>query len=331
MQPTIEAFLDPATSTISYIVFDEPGGTCAIIDPVLDYDCRSGRTSAMSLEKLLAFVKSQRLTVEWILETHVHADHLSSAYDLKSRVGGKTGVGRDIPHVQRIFKEIFNLGPDFIPDGRHFDALLGDGETFSVGNLTAKAISTPGHTPADLSYQFGDAIFVGDTLFMPDLGTARADFPGGRCAAIIPIDSQAAQAAARNKIVHVPRLPASKPPALLGNNCRRATRAQHPRAGRYIRRGVCGHAGSSRRYARYACPVVSIRPGERAGGRNTAKRREWSFVSENTFKPDLTLTRSRLFEYVDSRPSARLLNQGVTCGLMVRPYHLLTRLPLHFG
>src|SRR5687768_6966253 len=179
MQPTIEAFLDPATSTISYIVFDEPGGTCAIIDPVLDYNHISGRTSAMSLEKLLAFVKSQRLTVEWILETHIHADHLSSAYDLKSRVGGKTGVGRDISHVQRIFKEIFNLGPDFIPDGRHFDALLGDGEIFSVGNLTAKAISTPGHTSADLSYQFGDAIFVGDTLFMPDLGTARADFPGG--------------------------------------------------------------------------------------------------------------------------------------------------------
>lgn len=179
MQPNIEAFFDPATSTISYIVFDEPGGTCAIIDPVLDYNHRSGRTSAMSLEKLLVFVKSQRLTVEWILETHVHADHLSSAYDLKSRVGGKTGVGREIPQVQRIFKGIFNLGPDFIPDGRHFDALFGDDETFSVGKLTAKAISTPGHTPADLSYQFGNAIFVGDTLFMPDLGTARADFPGG--------------------------------------------------------------------------------------------------------------------------------------------------------
>lgn len=179
MQPNIEAFFDPATSTISYIVFDEPGGTCAIIDPVLDYNHRSGRTSAMSLEKLLVFVKSQRLTVEWILETHVHADHLSSACDLKSRVGGKTGVGREIPQVQRIFKGIFNLGPDFIPDGRHFDALFGDDETFSVGKLTAKAISTPGHTPADLSYQFGNAIFVGDTLFMPDLGTARADFPGG--------------------------------------------------------------------------------------------------------------------------------------------------------
>jgi glyoxylase-like metal-dependent hydrolase (beta-lactamase superfamily II) len=179
MQPNIEAFFDPVTSTISYIVFDEPGGNCAIIDPVLDYNYRSGRTSMISLEKLLAFIKSQRLTVEWILETHVHADHLSSAHYLKNRVGGKTGVGRKIPHVQQIFKEIFNLEPEFIPDGRHFDALFGDGETFGVGKLNAKAISTPGHTPADLSYQFGDAIFVGDTLFMPDLGTARADFPGG--------------------------------------------------------------------------------------------------------------------------------------------------------
>lgn len=179
MQPQIEAFFDPVTSTISYIVFDEPGGACAIIDPVLDYNYRSGRTSAQSIEKLLGFVKGRRLTVEWILETHIHADHLSSAHYLKSSVGGKTGAGRDIPKVQQIFKEIFHLGPDFIADGRHFDALLADGEAFSVGKLTAKVISTPGHTPADLSYQFGDAIFVGDTLFMPDLGTARADFPGG--------------------------------------------------------------------------------------------------------------------------------------------------------
>lgn len=179
MQPQIEAFFDPATSTISYIVFDEPGGACAIIDPVLDYNYRSGRTSAQFIEKLLAFVKGRGLTVEWILETHIHADHLSSAHYLKSSVGGKTGAGRDIPKVQQIFKEIFHLGPDFIADGRHFDALLGDGEAFSVGKLSAKAISTPGHTPADLSYRFGDAIFVGDTLFMPDLGTARADFPGG--------------------------------------------------------------------------------------------------------------------------------------------------------
>ncbi|BCT68383.1 MBL fold metallo-hydrolase [Nitrosospira sp. NRS527] len=179
MQPNIEAFLDPATGTLSYIVFDESGGTCAIIDPVLDYDHRSGRTSTLSADNLIAFVENRRLTVEWILETHVHADHLTSAHYLKNQLGGKTGIGREVPKVQQIFKEIFNLGPEFIPDGRHFDHLLADDEIFEIGKLSAKAISTPGHTPADLSYQFGDAIFVGDTLFMPDLGTARADFPGG--------------------------------------------------------------------------------------------------------------------------------------------------------
>ena len=179
MQPNIEAFLDPATGTLSYIVFDDPGGTCAIIDPVLDYDHRSGRTNTISADSLIAFVENQRLTVEWILETHVHADHLTSAHYLKSQLGGKTGIGREAPKVQRIFKEIFNLGPEFMPDGRHFDHLLADDEIFEIGKLSAKAISTPGHTPADLSYQFGDAIFAGDTLFMPDLGTARADFPGG--------------------------------------------------------------------------------------------------------------------------------------------------------
>jgi glyoxylase-like metal-dependent hydrolase (beta-lactamase superfamily II) len=179
MQPNIEAFLDPATWTLSYIVFDEPGGACAIIDPVLDYDHKSGRTSTLSADSLVAFVENQRLTVEWILETHVHADHLTSAHYLKGQLGGKTSIGRDVPKVQQIFKEIFNLGPEFISDGRHFDHLLADDEIFEIGKLSARAISTPGHTPADLSYQFSDVIFVGDTLFMPDLGTARADFPGG--------------------------------------------------------------------------------------------------------------------------------------------------------
>lgn len=179
MQPNIEVFPDPATGTLSYIVFDELGGSCAIIDPVLDYDHRSGRTSTLSADNLIAFVENRQLTVEWILETHVHADHLTSARYLRNQLGGKTGIGCEVPKVQQIFKEIFNLGPEFLPDGSHFDHLLADGETFEIGKLSAKAISTPGHTPADLSYQFGDAIFVGDTLFMPDLGTARADFPGG--------------------------------------------------------------------------------------------------------------------------------------------------------
>ncbi|MBA2659291.1 MAG: MBL fold metallo-hydrolase [Nitrosospira sp.] len=179
MQPNIEAFFDPATWTVSYIVFDEAGGTCAIIDPVFDYDPKSGRTSTLSPDKLITFIKSRRLTVAWIVETHAHADHLTSAHYLKSKLGGKTAIGREIPKVQETFKSIFNLGPEFMPDGRHFDHLFGDAETFEVGKLIAKAIFTPGHTPADMSYQFGNAIFVGDTLFMPDLGTARADFPGG--------------------------------------------------------------------------------------------------------------------------------------------------------
>lgn len=179
MHPNIEAFFDPATWTFSYVVFDEPGGNCAIIDPVLDFDPKSGRTSSLSADRLIAFVKNQRLTVEWILETHVHADHLTSTFYLKTQLDGKTGIGRRVSKVQQIFKEIFNLGPEFMPDGSHFDHLFADNETFKVGKLNAKAISTPGHTPADMSYQFGNVIFIGDTLFMPDLGTARADFPGG--------------------------------------------------------------------------------------------------------------------------------------------------------
>lgn len=179
MKPTIQAFYDSSTWTVSYVVFDESGGSCAIIDPVLDYDPKSGRTSTHSADKLIAFIRERRLSVEWILETHAHADHLSSADYLKQQVGGKTGIGDHIPAVQKTFKKIFNLGDEFVSDGHHFDHLFADGELFSVGNLTGKAISVSGHTPADLAYQFDDAVFVGDTLFMPDIGTARADFPGG--------------------------------------------------------------------------------------------------------------------------------------------------------
>ncbi|HVW65940.1 MAG TPA: MBL fold metallo-hydrolase [Nitrosospira sp.] len=179
MQPNIEAFFDSATGTVSYVVFDERGGSCAIIDPVLDYDARSGRTRTASADRLIGFIRNQQLKVEWILDTHVHADHLTSAHYLKGTLGGRTAISRNVPQVQRIFKEMFNLGPEFIPDGSHFDHLLSDGEALQVGKLEAKAIFTSGHTPADLTYQFGETLFVGDTLFMPDLGTARADFPGG--------------------------------------------------------------------------------------------------------------------------------------------------------
>ena len=179
MKPNIEAFFDPVTGTVSYVVYDESGGRCAIIDPVLDYDPKASRTSTGGADKLVAFILNKRLTTEWILETHAHADHLSAAYYLKRKLGGKTAIGKEIPTVQQTFKKIFNLGPEFAPDGKHFDHLFADGEIFTIGKLTAKVIFTPGHTPADLSYQCEDAVFVGDTLFMPDVGTARADFPGG--------------------------------------------------------------------------------------------------------------------------------------------------------
>lgn len=175
----IRAFFDSATWTISYVAFDGPKGSCAIIDPVLDYDPKSGRTSTRSADKLITFIHEQQLAVDWILETHAHADHLSSADYLKNQLGGKTGIGNNIPAVQKTFKEIFNLSDEFVPDGHHFDHLFTDGELFQVGKLTVKAISVSGHTPADTAYQFGNTIFVGDTLFMPDIGTARADFPGG--------------------------------------------------------------------------------------------------------------------------------------------------------
>lgn len=179
MQPNIQAFFDPATWTVTYVVFDEPGGNCAIIDPVLDYDPKAGRTKTVSADKVITFINEQKLTVSWILETHAHADHLSSADYLKSKLGGKTAIGNHIPLVQKTFKKLFNMGAEFTPNGSQFDHLLEDGESFNVGKLMGKAISVSGHTPADMAYQFEDAVFVGDTLFMPDVGTARADFPGG--------------------------------------------------------------------------------------------------------------------------------------------------------
>lgn len=179
MQPIVQPFFDPATWTVTYVVHQEARSECAIIDSVLDYDPKSGRTSTASVDRVVAFVRERALRVEWILETHAHADHLSAAPYLKRHLGGRIGIGQNIRGVQAVFKQLFNLEPGFQPDGSQFDHLFEDGETFSVGGLTGKAIHVPGHTPADMAYQFEDAVFVGDTLFMPDVGTARCDFPGG--------------------------------------------------------------------------------------------------------------------------------------------------------
>ena len=179
MKPSVEAFFDKATWTISYVVYDRPGGTCAVIDSVLDYDPKSGRTRTTSADRLIDFIREKDLKVAWLLETHAHADHLSAAHYLRKKVGGKIAIGAAIADVQDVFKGIFNLEPEFRPDGSQFDHLLRDGESFRIGELHAEAMSVPGHTPACMAYKVDDAVFVGDTLFMPDVGTARSDFPGG--------------------------------------------------------------------------------------------------------------------------------------------------------
>ena len=179
MRPAVTAFFDPATYTYSYVVRDPASQACVIIDSVLDYDPASGRTNTENAEKIVAFVREQQLTVEWLLETHVHADHLSAAPYLKQQLGGKLAIGAKITTVQKVFGEIFNTEAQFATDGSQFDRLLNEGDTLVFGDMTVQVMHTPGHTPACLSYVIGDAVFVGDTLFMPDYGTARCDFPGG--------------------------------------------------------------------------------------------------------------------------------------------------------
>jgi glyoxylase-like metal-dependent hydrolase (beta-lactamase superfamily II) len=185
MQPfKLATFFDSATATVTHVVYDQPGGHAAIIDPVLDYDAKSGRTSSHNAKQLLDFLQEQQLTLQWILETHAHADHLSAAAWLQRQAGGQIGIGSGIAQVQKIFQSVFNLGEDFATDGSQFDHLFADDEIFYIGKLQAKALFVPGHTPADMAYQIGDAVFVGDTLFMPDVGSARCDFPGGDAATL---------------------------------------------------------------------------------------------------------------------------------------------------
>ena len=179
MNPTVHGIFDPATWTVTYVVYDQPGGQAAVIDSVLDYDAKSGRTKTVSAQKVVDFVREQRLNVGWILETHAHADHLSAAPWLREQLGGKIAIGGNIRTVQGVFKRIFNLEESFDTNGGQFDHLFADGERFAIGALEGEVMSVPGHTPACVAYRIGDAVFVGDTLFMPDVGTARCDFPGG--------------------------------------------------------------------------------------------------------------------------------------------------------
>lgn len=178
MTPQIQAFFHPSTSTVTYVVYEAPGGACAVIDPVLDYDPKSGRTSTSAADAVIAFVREHDLQVAWLLETHAHADHLSGAPYLAGQLGGRTGIGAAISTVQKAFAAVFPH------HGGTFDHLFVPDEVFMIGRLEARAMHVPGHTPADMAFQVGDAVFIGDTMFMPDVGTARCDFPGGDAATL---------------------------------------------------------------------------------------------------------------------------------------------------
>jgi len=182
--PVVHSLFDPATWTLTHIVHGGPGSAAAILDSVLDYDPKSGRTRTDSADQVIDYVKAHDLRVEWILETHAHADHLTAAPYLKAALGGRIGIGARITEVQKVFKDIFHLEPDFQANGSQFDHLFADGDRFAIGEWTATVLGVPGHTPACVAYQIGDAVFVGDTLFQPDVGSARCDFPGGDARAL---------------------------------------------------------------------------------------------------------------------------------------------------
>ena len=177
--PQIKAFFDQETFTVTYVAHDPETKKAAVIDSVLDFDPASGRTSFKSADDVIAYVKKHNLAVEWLLETHAHADHLSAAPFLQEKLGGKIAIGEHIVTVQNVFGKLFNAGTEFQRDGSDFDHLFSDGDTFKIGNLDVTVMHVPGHTPADIAYVIGDAVFIGDTMFMPDYGSARADFPGG--------------------------------------------------------------------------------------------------------------------------------------------------------
>ncbi|MGV0953581.1 MAG: MBL fold metallo-hydrolase [Fluviibacter sp.] len=179
MNPLVKGFFDPDTWTVTYVVYEKPGSPCAIIDSVLDYDPKSGRTTTRSADAVVAFVEANQLTVEWILETHAHADHLTAAPYLQKKLGGTIGIGEHIRTVQGVFKGVFNLESSFQTDGTQFNKLFADAESFTIGHLHGETMYLPGHTPACIAFKIGDAVFVGDTIAMPDVGTARCDFPGG--------------------------------------------------------------------------------------------------------------------------------------------------------
>ena len=211
MRPEVTAFFDAETNTVSYVVRDPEGRSAAVVDSVLDFDYASGRTSTAAADRIVDFVTAEGLKIDWLLETHVHADHLSAAPYLQERLGGKIGIGDKITVVQNVFGKVFNEGTAFQRDGSQFDRLFGEGDAFMIGQMRGEVLHTPGHTPACLTYVIGDAAFVGDTLFMPDAGTARCDFPGGSAAELYASIQKILSLPPETRIFVVPRLQGARP------------------------------------------------------------------------------------------------------------------------
>jgi len=267
----IESYFDPATSTFSHIVWDASTGQCALIDSVLDYDPKSGRTDTASADRLIDRVGELDLSVQWLLETHVHADHLSAAPYLQQRLGGLIAIGSHITTVQNVFGKLFNAGTEFARDGSQFDRLLVDGESFSIGHLQARALHTPGHTPACMTYVVRDhsvdpirtVAFVGDTLFMPDYGTAQH---------AVPVHSKGVEPARRHRALPVPRLPAQRPRTPMPDHRGRAESRQCACAPGRADAGADPAFGAS----------------QHAGGPNASTRRQWRDLPQDTHQRRLS-------------------------------------------
>ena len=287
VKPKVKGFFDEATNTVSYVVQDPTSNACAIIDSVMDIDYAGGRISYESADKIIKYVEENGLKVEWLIETHAHADHLSAAPYIQGKLAGKLGIGENIRIVQDVFGKIFNEGTEFQRDGSQFDRLFKDGDTYTIGNLKAFAILTPGHTPACMTHVIGDAAFVGDTLFMPDGGTARADFPGGDARVLYRSIKRVLELPDSDAIVHVPRLRTRRARDQMGNVGCRGKGHQHSRARGRDRRRIRQDADRTRRLARSPKADHSVDPGKYSRRAAAGSRRERQALPEGAHQRTL--------------------------------------------
>jgi glyoxylase-like metal-dependent hydrolase (beta-lactamase superfamily II) len=288
---TTNAFYDPATGTVTYVVSDPVTRHAAVIDPVLDFDAKSGHTGTDSADRVLAYLQAQGLTLDWILETHAHADHLTAAPYVKRQAGGRIAIGERIREVQASFKKLFNLERSFLPDGSQFDHLFQDGERFHIGELEATALWVPGHTPADMAYAVDGAVFVGDTLFMPDVGSARADFPGGDAKQLYRSIRRLLALPPQTTLYVCHDYPPPPPPGALANHSGRTADPQPARARGYRRGDIRRDAQRARCNARGAAVDPAVDPGQCACRLPAAGRGQWRGLPED---PPRCAARARL-------------------------------------